>query len=60
MRWFGHVQRRRKTALARKCFSTQVDGLSRKKGRPKRTWIIVRIDLKKRNLSEDLAQDRLE
>lgn len=39
----------------------QVDGPPRKSGRPKRTWIkVVRLDLKKCNLSEDLAQDRSE
>ena len=36
-------------------------GPSRTRGRPKRTWMeVVRIDLRKCNLSEDLAQDRLE
>ena len=45
----------------RKIFSIQVEGPLRRRVWPKRTWMeIVTIDLKKCNLSEDLAQDRLE
>eukprot|EP00268_Persea_americana_P036751 TRINITY_DN36273_c3_g1_i1.p1 TRINITY_DN36273_c3_g1~~TRINITY_DN36273_c3_g1_i1.p1 ORF type:complete len:111 (-),score=13.36 TRINITY_DN36273_c3_g1_i1:44-376(-) len=41
-------------------FLLQVDGPPRKRGRPKKTRMeLVRIYLKKCNLSEDLAQDRL-
>ena len=37
----------------------KVDGPPRERGRPKRTWMeVVKIDMKKCNLSEDLAQDR--
>ena len=37
----------------------QVDGPSRRRCRPKRMWMeVVKIDLKKCNLSEDLAQDK--
>ena len=44
----------------RNCFSMQADGPP-KKGRPKRIWMeVVRIDLQKCNLFEDLAHDRLE
>lgn len=47
--------------LVRKSFSMQVDGPSRKMGRPKRTKIeVARIRLKKRNLYKDLVQDRQE
>ena len=39
----------------------QVDGPLRGRGRLKRTWIeVVKVDLKKCNLSEGLAQDRSE
>ena len=39
----------------------QVDGPPRGRGRPKRMWIkVVKIDMKKYNLSENLAQDKLE
>ena len=38
-------------------FSMQVDGSPRKMGGLKRTWReVVRIDMKKSNLSEDLGQ----
>ena len=40
-------------------FFMQVDGPPRKRGRRKGTWMeVVRIDMKKCNLSEDLAEDR--
>ena len=39
----------------------KVDGPPRGRGRPKRTWIeVVKINMKKCNLSKDLAQDRSE
>ena len=45
----------------RKNLAMKVDGLPRGRGRPKRTWIdVVKIDMKKCSLSEDLAQDRSE
>ena len=38
-----------------------VDGPPTESDRPKRTWMnVVKIDLKKCNLCEDLAQDRSE
>ena len=37
----------------------KVDGPPRESGRPKRMWMgVVKIDMKKCNLSEDFAQDR--
>ena len=43
-------------APARKSLSRQVGGPSRKRDRPNMTWIKeVRLDVKKCNLSEDLA-----
>ena len=48
-------------ALVRKNFVMQVDGPPRGRGRLKRTWMeVVTIDLKKCNLSKDLAWDALE
>ena len=42
-------------------FSMQVDGHPRKRDMPKRTWMeLVRLDLKKCNLLEELTIDRLE
>ena len=42
-------------------FGYEVDGPPRERGRPKRTCMeVVKIDLKKCNLFEDLTQDRLE
>ena len=61
MRWFEHVQSRPATTLVRKSLAMQVDGPSRGRGRVNRMWMrVVKIDLKKCNLSEDLAQDRSE
>ena len=61
LRWFGHVQRRPVTAPLRKSLARKVDGPLRGRGRPKRTWMeVVKINMMKCNLSEDLAQDRSE
>ena len=59
MRWFGHVQRGPVMTLVRKSLAMKVNGLLRGRGRPKRTRMeVVKIDLKKCNLSENFAQDR--
>ena len=60
LRWFGHVQRRPTMELVKKSSSMHVDSSPRRRGRPKRSWIVVTIDLKKCYISEDLAHDRLE
>ena len=60
LRWFAHVQHRLATTPVRKSFVMKVDGPPRGRGRPKRSWMeVVKIDIKKCNLYEDLAQDRL-
>ena len=61
LRWFGHIQCRPAMALVKKILAIKVDGPPRERGRPKTTWIeVVKIDLKKCNLFEDLAQNRSE
>ena len=61
MKWFGHIQRRPATALVRKSLAMKADGPPRVRGRPKRTWMeVVKINMRKCNLSKDLAQDRSE
>ena len=61
MRRFGYIQCKTTTVLGRKRFSTLVNAPSRRRARSKRTWKeVVRIDLKKCNLSKDLAKDRVE
>ena len=61
LRCFGHVQRKLTTTPVRKNLAMKVRGPPRGRGRPKGTWMEeVKIDLKKFNLSEDLAQDRSE
>eukprot|EP00268_Persea_americana_P015122 TRINITY_DN16862_c0_g1_i2.p1 TRINITY_DN16862_c0_g1~~TRINITY_DN16862_c0_g1_i2.p1 ORF type:complete len:109 (-),score=11.66 TRINITY_DN16862_c0_g1_i2:684-1010(-) len=45
----------------RKSLGMQVDGAPRGRGRPKRTWMeVIKIDLQKCNLCEDLAHYRSE
>ena len=57
----GFVQRRPTIALVRKSLAMQIDGPPRGRGMLKRTWIeVVKIDLKKCNLSENLVHDRSE
>jgi hypothetical protein len=61
LRWFVHVQRRPIMVLVRKSLIMQVDNPLRGRGRPKMMLMeVVKIDLKKCNLSEDLTYDRLE
>ena len=56
LRWFAHLQRRPAMAPIRKSLAMKVDGPTRGRGRPKRTWMeVVKIDVKKCNLSKDLA-----
>lgn len=55
LRWFGHVSHRPAMMLLRKNFSMQVDGELGRRGRPKRTKMVVKIDMKKHNLSKDFA-----
>ena len=44
---------------SKESLAMQVGGLPRGRGRSKRMWMeVVELDLKKCNLSEDLAQDR--
>lgn len=57
VRWFGHVKCRLAMTLLKKGFSMQVDGLRRKMGRPKRTWMEVgRINLRKCHLLLSMAK----
>ena len=64
MRWFEveHVKCRPTKLPVKESFFIQADDHSRKSGRLKKTLleVVVGIDLKKCNLSEDLAKDRLE
>ena len=58
LRWFGHIQCRPLTMPVRKSSYMQVDGPPRGRRRPKKTWMeVVKIYLKKSNLSKDLAQE---
>ena len=55
LRWFGHVQCR----PVRKSLAIKVVGPSRERDRPKKTWMmVVKMDMRKCNLSESLAQNR--
>ena len=48
-------------APVRKNLAMKVDGPPRGRGRPKMTWMeVVKMDMNKCNLSENLAQDRSE
>ena len=61
LRLFWHVQCRPTTAPVKKSLDMKVDGPPRGRNRPKKIWMeVVKIDMKKCSLSEDLAQDRSE
>ena len=58
LRWFGHVERMKLSSWARRIVEMEVPG-SRSKGRPRKTWWeTVNVDMRKRGLNRELAQDR--
>ena len=58
--WFGHIERMDKSFWGSRCRAVEVSG-SVGRGRPKKTWEeVIRIDLRERRVSKDLARDSLE
>jgi len=56
LRWFGHIRRRSRDALVRRCETIKCPDYRRSRGRPKKSWSeVVRYDLKTLGLVEDLA-----
>ena len=61
LRWFGHVQRRSRSAPIRRSELIQIESSKKTRGRPKRTWVeVVRKDLKIFNLKETMVINRME
>ena len=59
LRWFGHIERMDESAWVSRCRAVEVAG-SVGRGRPKKTWEeVIRMDLRERRVSKDLARDRL-
>ena len=57
LRWFGHVERMKLSSWARRIVEVEVPG-SRSRGRPRKTWWeTVSVDMRKRCLNRELAQD---
>ena len=60
MRWYGHVVRREKDEEVKKVMTATVEGSSRR-GRPAKKWIsVIEEDMKRRNVTKDLATNREE
>ena len=58
LRWFGRVKRRDENSILRRAMELEVEG-RRPVGRPKKTWSkVVEEDMRKLNITEDLAEDR--
>ena len=58
LRWFGHVKRRDENSTLRRAMELKVEG-RRPVGRPKKTWSkVVEEDMRKLNITEDMAEDR--
>ena len=58
LKWFGHCLRREPTHICAKSLRLQVSG-RRSRGRPKKRWRDnIQGDMKKYQLTEDMAQDR--
>ena len=57
--WFGHVKRREESYLGRRVMEFEIPG-KRTRGRPRRRWNDnIKEDMKKENVSEEEAKDRL-
>ena len=58
LRWFGHVKRRDVNSILRRAMELEVEG-RRPVGRRKKTWSkVVEEDMRKLNITEDMAEDR--
>ena len=58
LRWFGHVKRRDENSTLRRAMELEVEG-RRPASRPKKNWIkVVEEDMRKLNITEDMAEDR--
>ena len=59
LQWFGHLERMDENDWPSKCRRITLDGVL-PKGRPKKTWNeLVRKDLQEKNITKEVAQDRL-
>ena len=57
--WFGQFERMDKSFWVSRCKAVEVSG-SAGRGRPKKTWEeVIKMDLRERRSSKDLARDRL-
>ena len=58
LKWFGHCLRRERNYICAKSLRLEVSG-RRSRGRPKKRWMVnIQGDMKKYQLTEDMAQDR--
>ena len=58
LRWFGHVKRRDENSIFRRALELEVEG-RRPVSWPKKTWSkVVEKDMRKLNITEDMAEDR--
>ena len=57
--WFGHMERKGKSFWVSRCRAVEVSG-SVGRGRPKKTWEeVIKMYLRERRFSKDLARNRL-
>ena len=60
MVWFDHVKRRDENNMLWKAMELEVEGRT-PISRPKKSWIkVVEEDMRKVNITEDIAEDRKE
>ena len=58
LKWFGYVKCRDENSLLRRAMKLEVEG-RRPVVRPKKTWSkVVEEDMRKLNITEDMAEDR--
>ena len=59
LKWFGHCLRRQRNHICAKSLRLEVSGRRRSRSRPKKRWRDnIKKDIKKYQLTEDMAQDR--
>ena len=58
LRWFGHVNCRDENSILRRAMELELEG-RRTVSRPKKTWSkVVEEDMRKLNITENMAEDR--
>ena len=57
LKWFGHLKRRDENSILRRAMELELEGRS-PVGRPNKAWSkVVKEDMRKQNITEDMAEE---